>query len=289
MEDIRKRQGDFIRQRRNAMSRTQKWLAEATRTSERTVMRAEKGEGLSAENMLAFCSALGVDVSEVPREPRPDAEGNQRLRTSLVARVLHDLRGAARRLADQPTRRHVAASLSIALTVALGFNAWYGFQRFRIADQAFELYSLWAASDVAGLLAKVEAALPEASPDGVALMIASSSSRLYQDCSGVSWFGRLTQTASCRKDPVTVRQRVASPGRVEIEYGPTSRMTYLATAALLTRNPTVRAEMAVVPAGAFDAGPRTFWFDPRGVDPESLPRFADGDAMVVRLTREIRP
>lgn len=82
-------QGLAIRQARLAKSWTQSVLADSAGISEKTVRRAEAGERIQAETVLALCSVLGLDPanlkSEAEMNPRADIERRRsRIRTGLL-------------------------------------------------------------------------------------------------------------------------------------------------------------------------------------------------------------
>lgn len=60
-------QGQALRAARAKLKMTQSILAGASGLSERTVMRAEKGRPVSAENLRSLCAVLGLDAADLVR------------------------------------------------------------------------------------------------------------------------------------------------------------------------------------------------------------------------------
>jgi transcriptional regulator with XRE-family HTH domain len=58
-----------IKRHREARSWTQEHLAQAARVDVRTIQRAEAGNGLGSESLLAVAGAFGVDVEILKRDP----------------------------------------------------------------------------------------------------------------------------------------------------------------------------------------------------------------------------
>jgi len=82
-------QGLAIRQARLAKSWTQSVLADSAGISEKTVRRAEAGERIQAETVLALCAVLGLDPanlrSEAEMNPQVDTDRRRsRIRTGLL-------------------------------------------------------------------------------------------------------------------------------------------------------------------------------------------------------------
>ncbi len=77
------KQGEAIREARVAACMTQEHLAKAAGVSEKTVRRAERGDRISAENVMALCACLGLDAANLPlhegiaRTVEPGVTGGQ--------------------------------------------------------------------------------------------------------------------------------------------------------------------------------------------------------------------
>ena len=86
-------QGLAIRQARLARNMTQAHLAGLAGVSEKTVRRAEAGDGIRPDSVRALCAALGLDASKL----RSEAEMNPaeaRRRETILARQVWGSRAA---------------------------------------------------------------------------------------------------------------------------------------------------------------------------------------------------
>jgi transcriptional regulator with XRE-family HTH domain len=66
MADIEAAQARTFRNARSALRMTQRHLADAARVSVKTVMRAERGDAISDENVRALCAVLSIDIASLP-------------------------------------------------------------------------------------------------------------------------------------------------------------------------------------------------------------------------------
>lgn len=75
--------GRVLRKQREAKSWTQEHLAGASGVPLRTVQRAEKGEGISKENLASLATAFSIDVQELLRDAQKTKEDGPELRLKL--------------------------------------------------------------------------------------------------------------------------------------------------------------------------------------------------------------
>lgn len=80
-------QGLAIRQARLARNMTQSHLAALAGVSEKTVRRAEAGDGIRADSVRALCAALDLDASRLRSEAEMRPEDSRRREAVLIRQV----------------------------------------------------------------------------------------------------------------------------------------------------------------------------------------------------------
>jgi len=104
--------GNAFRTARNARGWSQQHLAEAAGVSERTVKRAERGESISGESMMAISAALDLDA--VPASPVPRRRSSELLAMALKGEVSDARRENLRLLADHAAEHIPDARVMVA-------------------------------------------------------------------------------------------------------------------------------------------------------------------------------
>lgn len=280
-------QAAALRAARLRLCMTQEILAGAADVSVRTVIRAEKGEEINAENLRSLCAALGLDAGEVAAAPGP----------ATVAAVARDIPGEVPGPPALPARSRTAraalnmsalAGALLALLPVVNLFTGYAMSEANGRPSVHEMSWLAGtvlARDVDELMSRMASGPLSGEPE-----ISAGRQRLRFDCeerSAWAWlFGRYDR---CRLATMTVDARAFGPSAAGLAIGPGVDVEILEAFALQLRSEPGTSLRVAFTDGFGTPAPGTFWFDPRGVDANLLPRIRPGRThMHVVVTRNGR-
>lgn len=271
-------QGEWLRGRRSTLRRTQKWLAEAADVSERTVIRAERNDPVSDENLLAICSVLGLDPQDAP--------------PSRAA--VDDPCGAVPESGGRPVPEGTVGSsggmspgFAFLFVLPLLFGAFLGVGHGK--DTASWPLDVQAKNELVDMSTSVSLARSinriAYVTDGDPAFSDSDRSAFAALEKGVVMRLACADGSGCRVSSVNSRNLVARNGdATTVVVHPASSLLLRATARQLSRDPRVQMAFAVGDVGA-SHGRGVLWFDPRGLSDDQLPSIPDGGSFSVMVSR----
>ncbi len=280
-----------LRSARLSRHMTQEVLASAAGVSSRTVIRAERGDEISVENLRAICSVLGLDAMELVRRPDTEPAGGAVESVAAGAAPIHMRLAAlgAKVFPRLATWRFSVAAILMLVPAYAGTDyalEWVSthFRPWEFADrQVSTVRGTLVAGRVNVVLSRLSAGVAPTPSDMGPNWDFGGGRACYTPLMTERLIGR-TETCARTGGP-RIDVRMLGTHDVDFVVGPVDGAFLEAFALQLAAPPgialrvAVSADAATVPSGAF-------WFDPRGIDPRRLPSIGGRTPFLnVRISR----